>query len=140
MVNEVKKDEKIVDIDIAQKQMNRRISFIQGSIHIAFAILIIYLFTIQVLDFNNYKERGIAIRNSSGITLRGNILDRNGLKLATDVLVYEIYAHPSLYSEKRSVEDIAELLWPYLGTTKDELIDKLKSKWNEYHQYRIPVF
>ena len=128
MVNEVKKDEKIVDIDIAQKQMNRRISFIQGSTHIAFAILIIYLFTIQVLDFNNYKERGIAIRNSSGITLRGNILDRNGLKLATDVLVYEIYAHPSLYSEKRSVEDIAELLWPYLGTTKDELIEKLKSK------------
>ena len=105
----MKKDEKIVDIDIAQKQMNRRISFIQGSTHIAFAILIIYLFTIQVLDFNNYKERGIAIRNSSGITLRGNILDRNGLKLATDVLVYEIYAHPSLYSEKRSVEDIAEL-------------------------------
>ena len=128
MVNEVEKDEKIVDINIAQKQMNRRISFIQGSTHIAFAILIIYLFTIQVLDFNNYKERGIAIRNSSGITLRGNILDRNGLKLATDVLVYEIYAHPSLYSEKRSVEDIAELLWPYLGTTKDELIEKLKSK------------
>jgi cell division protein FtsI/penicillin-binding protein 2 len=128
MVNEVKKDEKMVDIDIVQKQMNRRISFIQGSTHIAFAILIIYLFTIQVLDFNNYKERGIAIRNSSGITLRGNILDRNGLKLATDVLVYEIYAHPSLYSEKRSVEDIAELLWPYLGTTKDELIEKLKSK------------
>ena len=124
----MKKDEKIADINKFQKLIDTRIAFVQGVINLAFIILIIYLFTIQVLDFNNYKERGIAIRNSSGITLRGNILDRNGLKLATDVLVYEIYAHPSLYSEKRSVEDLAELLWPYLNIPKDELIEKLKSK------------
>ena len=124
----VEKQENITDTHKQLKLVETRITFIQGAINIAFIILIVYLFFIQVLDFNNYKERGIAIRNSSGITLRGNILDRNGLKLATDILVYEIYAHPSLYSEKRSVEEIAELLWPYLNIPKDELIEKLKSK------------
>ena len=97
-------------------------------IFILFSILLVYLFCIQVFDFSGYKKQGIAIRNTSNLTLRGNILDRNGIKLATDELVYEIYAHPLLYSNKTSTDKLANLLSPYLDIPTNELKNLLNSK------------
>lgn len=78
------------------EKINKRIAVLQGLMTFAYAILIIYLFCIQVLDIGGYKSKGIAMRSSDTRTLRGNILDRNGIKLASDEFVYEVYAHPCI--------------------------------------------
>ena len=110
------------------EKINKRIAVLQGLMTLAFIILTIYLFCIQVLDIGSYKSKGIAMRSSDTRTLRGNILDRNGIKLASDEFVYEVYAHPTEYSKNRSPEVLAELLSPSLEMTKDELVTLLKSK------------
>ena len=110
------------------EKINKRITVLQGLITFAYSILIVYLFCIQVLDINGYKAKGIAMRSTNNLSLRGNILDRNGFKLATDELVYEVYAHPTEYSKKRSPEVLAELLSPVLEIPPKELLAKLKSK------------
>ena len=110
------------------EKINKIITVLQGLMTLAFIILTIYLFCIQVLDIGSYKSKGIAMRSSDTRTLRGNILDRNGIKLASDEFVYEVYAHPTEYSKNRSPEVLAELLSPSLEMTKDELVTLLKSK------------
>ena len=102
-----------VEKDLNEK-INKRICILQGLITILFIILAGYLFGIQVLDSSGYKAKGIAIRSTNSLALRGNILDRNGIKLATDELVYEVYAHPCEYSSKRPPEYLAEILFPAL--------------------------
>ena len=121
------REKQVIKEDINAKT-NKRIGILQFFTNILFIILIGYLFCVQVLDLSGYKAKGIAIRTSDVLTLRGNIVDRNGIKLATDELVFEVYAHPRLYSKKRSPEMLAELLAPYLGMTKDELYNLLMSK------------
>ena len=110
------------------EKINKRIAVLQGLMTLAFIILTIYLFCIQVLDISGYKAKGVAIRSTDNLTLRGNIFDRNGMKLATDELTYEVYAHPTLYSKKRPPELLAQLLAPALEMSQDELLEKLKSK------------
>lgn len=110
------------------EKINKRIAVLQGLMTFAYAILIINLFCIQVLDIDGYKAKGIAKRSTDNLTLRGNILDRNGIKLATDEFVYEVYAHPKEYSKNRPPEVLAELLSPLLDIPQDELLAKLKSK------------
>ena len=110
------------------EKINKRITILQGFITGAFILLVCWLFGVQVLDFSGYKAKGIAMRSADRLTLRGNILDRNGIKLATDELTYEVYAHPRMYSSKRPPEVLAELLYPFLEMPKDELLARLKSK------------
>lgn len=110
------------------EKINKRIAVLQGIMTFAYAILVVYLFCIQVLDISGHKAKGVAMRSSDTRTLRGNILDRNGIKLASDELIYEVYAHPRLYNAKRPPEVLAEYLSPALEITKEELIAKLKSK------------
>ena len=110
------------------EKINKRIAVLQGLMTFAYVILIVYLFCIQVLDIGGYKSKGIAMRSSDARTIRGNILDRNGIKLASDEFVYEVYAHPTEYSKNRPPEVLAELLAPTLEMTKDELVTLLKSK------------
>ena len=50
------------------------------------------------------KSKGIAMRSSDARTIRGNILDRNGIKLASDEFVYEVYAHPTEYSKNNILQ------------------------------------
>lgn len=106
-------------------KINKRMGILQNIMTFAFIILVANLFRYQVLDINGYKSQGIAIRSMNNLTLRGNILDRNGIKLATDELIYEVYAHPLEYSAKRPPEVLAEILSPVLEMPKDEILTKL---------------
>ena len=110
------------------EKINTRISILQGLITLAFILLTGWLFGLQILDLSGYKVKGTAMRSTGSLTLRGNIVDRNGIKLATDELTYEVYAHPRMYSTKRPPEVLAEILYPFLEMPKDELLTKLKSK------------
>ena len=109
-------------------KVTNRLAVVQAFGNILFLILIGYLFCVQVLDLNDYKEKGIAIRTTDNTSVRGNIYDRNGIILATDRIFYEVYAHPDLYSEKYPPEKIAAILAPILKMPEAKLTTLLKSK------------
>lgn len=93
----------------------------------AFAIaLIIYLFCIQVVDIKNYRLRAKRQRSSKNFIMRGDIFDRNGIKLASDRIYYDVYAHPADFDH--SPEELAKLLAPYLKISTATLLEKLSSK------------
>ncbi len=94
---------------------------------IAIAILVIHLFVIQVFDFNKYKIRGKMQRSSHDFAVRGDIYDRNGIKLATDRIYYNIYARPVDYSKTETPRKIAKLFAPILGIPEASLYAKLSN-------------
>ena len=91
-----------------------------GCWQIAFAFfamaLIVYLFLIQVVDVENYRLRAKRQRSSRNFIMRGDIFDRNGIKLASDRIYYDAYAHPADYDH--SPEELARMLAPYLKISK----------------------
>lgn len=89
-----------------------------------FAIgLIIYLLLIQVIDIKNYRLRAKKQRSSRNFVMRGDIFDRNGIKLASDRVYYDVYAHPKDYDS--SPEELAKFLAPYLKISTANLVEKL---------------
>lgn len=98
-----------------------------GCWQIAFAFfavsLIIYLFSIQVIDVKNYRLRAKRQRSSRNFIMRGDIFDRNGMKLASDRINYDVYAHPADYDH--SPEELARMLAPYLKISTATLVEKL---------------
>ena len=92
---------------------------------IAFAaLLIIYLFFIQIIDLKNYRGRAKSQRVGRIFSMRGDIYDRNGIKLATDKVYSDVYAHPADYDHTE--EELAKMLAPILKMPKDKLLQKLK--------------
>ena len=88
------------------------------------ALLIIYLFFIQIIDIKHYRAKARSQRVGRIFSMRGDIFDRNGIKLATDKVYSDVYAHPKDYVH--SEEDLAKLLAPILKMPKDKLLAKLK--------------
>ena len=56
--------------------------------------------------------------------MRGDIYDRNGIKLATDKVYSDVYAHPADYDH--TPEELAKMLAPILKMPKNQLLQKLK--------------
>lgn len=101
-----------------------------GCWQVAFAFfaisLIIYLFAVQVMDVKNYRLRAKRQRSSRNFIMRGDIFDRNGIKLASDKINFDVYAHPADYDH--SPEELARILAPYLKISKANLVEKLSRK------------
>ncbi len=101
-----------------------------GCWQVAFAIfaisLIGYLFLLQVVDFKNYRLRAKKQRSLRNFVMRGDIFDRNGIKLASDKATFDVYAHPSDYTH--SPEELARILAPYLKISTPTLAKKLTKK------------
>lgn len=92
---------------------------------VLFAIsLAIYLFFIQVIDLDKYRAKGRSQRISRSFVMRGDIYDRNGIKLATDKIYMNVYAHPKFYDS--TPEELAKKLAPILKMSYSELLSKLK--------------
>ena len=110
------------------EKRNKSFDRIVGFLHIFFAgfmaLLIIYLFFIMVLDVGKYRARAKSQRVGRIFSMRGDIYDRNGIKLATDKVYSDVYAHPSDYDH--SPEELAKILAPILKMPKDALLQKLK--------------
>ncbi len=58
--------------------------------------------------------------------LRGEIVDRNGFKLASDKTTFILYAHPMYYDH--TPEELAQILAPYVKIPMSELAKKLGQK------------
>ena len=107
---------------------SKKLDQIVGFLHVFFAgfmtLLIIYLFFIMVVDTGKYRARARSQRVGRIFSMRGDIYDRNGIKLATDKVYSDVYAHPSDYDH--SPEELAKILAPILKMPKDTLLQKLK--------------
>lgn len=111
---------------------NRRCNNVANWLNIAYIfiiiILLIHLIIVQIVDPHRYRERGRMQRASHDFELRGDIYDRNGIKLATDRIYYNIYARPVDYTKRETPQKIAELFAPVLGISKQTLEKKLDNK------------
>ena len=107
-----------------------------GSIQFLFAIiaigLIFHLFCVQILDIKHYRAKAKRQRASNSYTMRGDIYDRNGLKLATDMIYYDVYARPKDFDDDiRTKEELARLLAPILKTQPTTLLAKFEAHKND---------
>ncbi|MCQ2754675.1 MAG: hypothetical protein MJ231_06475 [bacterium] len=82
---------------------------------------IVYLFFTQVVhwprDFRTNRRANIFV-------MRGDIFDRNGIKLATDTVYYDIFAKKDDFVH--TPEELAKLLAPILKISQYNLTQKLK--------------
>jgi cell division protein FtsI (penicillin-binding protein 3) len=88
------------------------------------------LLFIQLIDADNLKRRAQLSRNQA-LTLysRGRILDRNGMILAQDTILYDLFVHPA-YFFKASREDIARALAPAIKMDEKKLLAKLRQPYS----------
>ena len=105
------------------RDFDKRIGCLQFCFLAFITLFLIYLFLLQVFDIRHYKERAKTQRTSKIFVLRGEILDRNGFKLAVDETSFDLYAHPKYYDY--TPEILAEKLQPYLNIDKKKLTDTL---------------
>ncbi|MDR1167924.1 MAG: penicillin-binding protein 2 [Heliobacteriaceae bacterium] len=114
--------------DNEREKRIKKFDSVLTAIHVLFvafiAGLLIYLFFIQVIDIKNYRARAKNQRVGRIFSMRGDIFDRNGIKLATDKVYSDVYAHPADYD--KSPEELAKILAPVLKTAKETLLQKLK--------------
>lgn len=111
-----------------KEKRNRTFERLLVLLHIFFVsfavLLLIYLFFIMVIDVRNYRAKARSQRVGRIFSMRGDIFDRNGIKLATDKVYSDVYAHPADYDS--SPEELAKLLAPILKMPKEQLLQKLK--------------
>lgn len=76
-------------------------------------LLVLYLFAIQVIDVKHYRNKAKRQRSAKNFIMRGTILDRNGIKLASDQTSYNVYAHKEYFDH--TPKELAKILAPYLN-------------------------
>lgn len=108
------------------KTFDKRLGCWQVAFALFAAAFIIYLFLIQIVDIKHYRQRAKRQRSSRNFIMRGDIFDRNGIKLASDKVSYDVYAHPSDYDH--SPEELARLLAPHLKISTVTLVQKLSKQ------------
>lgn len=125
----MKKDFEDINIKRAKnKYCNKAINILELIFLVLIIALVVHLFLLQIFDFKNYREKGRLQRASHDFAVRGDIYDRNGIKLATDRIYYNIYARPVDYTQKETPQAIAKALAPVLGLSESALVDKLSNK------------
>ena len=87
-------------------------------------LFILYLFCVQVLDTRHFRIKAKKQRKAYSFVMRGNIYDRNGIKLATDTVYYDIFARKADFVH--TPEELAKLLAPILKISQINLTEKLK--------------
>ncbi len=106
------------------KIFSNRLTWLHGIFAVLIGLFILYLFCIQVVDIKEYRIKAKKQRRASAFVLRGNIYDRNGIKLATDTVYYDIFARKDDFVH--TPEELAKLLAPILKISQINLTEKLK--------------
>lgn len=119
MVRKTNKEEKF-------KNFDKRIGCWQIAFAIFAVLLIVHLFFIQVIDIKNLRMKAKKQRSAKSFVLRGDIYDRNGIKLASDKVLFDVYARTPDY--EHTPEELANILAPILKMPKSTLVQKLRKK------------
>lgn len=98
------------------KEFDRRLRGWQILSLIFCIALTFYLFLVQIVDVKHYRKKAKRQRSAKNFIMRGSILDRNGIKLASDQTSYNVYAHKEYFDH--TPEELAQILAPYLHVNK----------------------
>ncbi len=101
------------------KSIEMRIKIAQIFLLVFFLFLAGYLFLLQIVDIRHYRPKAKSQRSMRNFVMRGPIVDRNGLRLATDTMSYNLYAHREYFDHDPA--ELAQILSPYLGISKSVL-------------------
>src|SRR5574344_798884 len=105
------------------KEFDNKLIFWQiMCIIISFSIAF-YLFLIMIVDVKNYRGQPKRQRTAKSFVMRGAILDRNGIKLASDKTTFDVYAHKEYFDH--TPNELAAILAPVLGVNKYKLAKEL---------------
>ena len=105
------------------KEFDNKLIFWQIICIIISFIIVVYLFLIMVVDVKNYRGQAKRQRSAKSFVMRGAILDRNGIKLASDKTSFDVYAHQEYYDH--TPNELAAILAPILGLNKNQLAKEL---------------
>ncbi len=108
------------------REFDKRIGCLRLIFVVIISLLITHLFIIQILDVKKFRNKAKNQRTSKLIALRGDIVDRNNMKLAGDKISYDIFAIKKDFDHEP--RELAEILSPHLGIPVDKLTKKLSSK------------
>lgn len=108
------------------RAFDRLLALLQLFFIIFMILLSVYLFVIQIVDVGEYRVKARNQRVSRNFVLRGEIFDRNGIKLATNKIYMDVYAHPAIYDS--TPEDLAKKLSPILNIPYNKLLETLKKQ------------
>lgn len=106
------------------KMVERRVKIAHMLMMAVFLSAVIYLFLLQIVDIRHYRQRALNQRYSRSFIMRGQITDRNGLRLAVDQTSYNVYAHREYFDH--TPEELANQLAPLLKTDKKTIINQIK--------------
>ena len=106
------------------KMFSDRLMWFQWGFVIAVFLFIIYLFCVQVLDVRHFRAKAINQRKANSFVMRGDIYDRNGIKLATDTVYFDIFARKEDFVH--TPEELAKMLAPILKISQVDLTEKLR--------------
>ncbi|MHA6530295.1 penicillin-binding transpeptidase domain-containing protein [Paenibacillus sp. BAC0078] len=112
------------------KRIKLRTLFIGGCITLFFLVLIARVFWIQILHGEYYQGEAAKQWAHTSIikAVRGEIEDRNGNVLASDVPAYTVVVDPEVIAERGIGEEVIEGLNKLLGKPVDELKKLIEAK------------
>ncbi len=112
---------------ISRIMNHRRMKILAVILFAAWSGLVMRLFYIQVFSSSSFKQiaQNQQLRDDKIDYYRGDILDRNGKKLATDITYYSFSANPKVITEKWKT---AELFRKVFGGTREQYLEQLRKK------------
>lgn len=114
------------DLDTKAKynKFNKKLMATQIIVFFLFLALGGYLFYRQIFDTKSYRAKAKRQRSALSLVMRGQILDRNGIKLASDMTTYKVYAITRDYDHE--ISELATKLSPVLNMSYSKLTSMLK--------------
>jgi penicillin-binding protein 2 len=99
-------------------ELHKRLKWVAVIVLLAFGFLIGRLWQLQVMRGDSYYERTVSnvVKERYLSSVRGKILDKNGVPLADNRLAFNIYATPKLFTPEAKAE-----LVRMLGLSEDEV-------------------
>jgi len=107
------------------KMLDKRLGCWQIGFAIFAVALIVHLFCLQILDLKHYRIKAKRQRMANTFVMRGDIYDRNGIKLATDKVLFDIFLRKA-DMEDHTPEELASMLSPILQIPYSKLLNMIK--------------
>ncbi len=104
---------------------NKRLIWLKLAFTFFALLLAAYLFSVQVLDIKHYGKKAKNQRTTKKFVMRGSILDRNGIKLASDQISYNIYLHKQY--QDNTPQELAKKLSKPLKMSEAQIIKLINS-------------
>ena len=104
-----------------------RLSLVLLGLCLLFLLMVGQLFNLKVIQGSELRRKAAQSQHRTQLSqvYRGRIVDRNGIVLAQDTLVYDLYMHTRDY-KKQPLEQVASLLAKHLNESETEILRKLQ--------------